>query len=565
LFHGGLSLERAVGRELILSGYVASRQTGFKPANPQRSLSYVRGTRSFIALLYGGMVLLFSLMMLPAFEHATSTGGSNFAFNHSLLLFSWGGLAMSTTMLPLIYVIFGTTSVRDFLLTLPIERERVEKLVAKGLFSSIDTLVYSLLGFSLLAGVIVGSPIPVAATALGAAAGLLLVLGLISLVRVRPRGLGRTAALRSVVAVVPLVFVLPLMFSGYIMLHPVAVPAFMSFLPLVSMAYIWTPEGGAFTLIWLGVLTYVAYWLLPRASMKLLSGGPSGLLPQQAAKALRGWNIGRSKMLAMMKADFQIAVRSILLSVIVVPIIVFLVFLGDAYGAAPSAFAPMVYTLGLENAYLALIVPYAFYALEMRGASVIRLLPLSRLRIALPKMLVLVIFYYLYQLSLVAVMEIKGISLVLALPFLAGFLGPAAGVPLTGLMFERTLKAGGAASMSASILYFLAVSVAVGSSFAVYFALSVLGYPLALSLAGMILAGLAELALFSYLLGRYDRRARVAPAPRVPSVAGTPLATLLRRGALWPFLGLRERREPEATRALREVAGQRPLDHHQTS
>ncbi|MGC8632585.1 MAG: hypothetical protein ACP5UI_02350 [Thermoprotei archaeon] len=500
-----LTLERAIGRELILSGYVASRQTGFKPPNLQRSLSQVRGTRSFIALIYGGMVLLFSLMMLPSLAGVLDAGGRNFGFNYSLLLFSWAGLAMSTTMLPLIYVIFGATSVRDFLLTLPIDRERVEELVAKGLFSSIDVLVYALLGFSLVGSVIVGSPIPTAATALGAGAGLLLVLGLISLVRVRPRGLGRTAALRAVVGVIPLVFVLPLMFSGYIMLHPVAVPEFLSFLPLVSTAYILTPEGAFFALVWLGALAYASYWLMPKASMKLLSGAPSGLLPQQSGKGLRGWTISRSKTLAMVKADFEVAVRSILLSVIIVPIIVFLVFLGDAYSASPAAFTPMVYTLGLENAYLALIVPYAFYALEMRGASVIRLLPLTRLRIALPKVLVLVLFYYLYQLSLVAVMEVKGISLALALPFLVGFLGPAAGVPLTGLMFERTLKAGGAASMSASILYFLAVSIAVGASFAVYFALSLLGYPLVTSLACMLLAGLAELAVFSYLLSRYDR------------------------------------------------------------
>ncbi len=489
-----ISIEEAISREILLAGYTVSRQTGFRPANLRRAIRNIRLTKLIYSALFSGYVALFSAL--------SKLAGQFFSpFVSSLFIFSMSGLGISGMLVPLSYAVYGLNNARDFLMTTPLDIEQIHRLVGRAIFKTIDYILYGIVGTSLVLGLAFSKLYIAYSAALGASLGFLF--QLISLEVSYRRTKASSMVARGISSLAMFVFLIPIMISGalYKITLEELKPFF--FVPPICAAFGNSVYGSIASVAWIAAFAYGIYRLLPDASWKLISGPPSAFFREVSKKVSEGWKIVRSQTLAILRADFQAAGRSILASLIVGPSIVFIVVLFNSISS--KATASLAFALGIEMAYLSILLPYAFYALEMRGASVLRMMPISKVKIALPKLLLLFITYYIYEGGLAAVMLIKGLSVSALLPFLAGFLAPASSVPLTGIIFEEILKSGGSISFLLSAIFFVISIAVVAIPYAIYFIFYIfLKYSLMASLGYMNLAGLLEFSTFVFILSRYD-------------------------------------------------------------
>ncbi len=490
-----ISLEDALSRELLVAGYIAARQTGFRPSNLKRSIRNVRVTKIIYTIIFSFYIALFAFI--------TSFKQINFGIIAvSMLIFAMSGLSVSSMMTPLSYAIYGSTNIRDFLLSTPLDADQIHKLVGKAIFKTVDYIVYGTLGISLITSFIFKEFYILFSTAIGLSLGMFLQLVALELSYRRSRTRASSIATRSAASLIPLVFLIPIFLSGTLYKISLSNLRSLYFIPPISAAFGNRPYGAIASFFWITIFGYGVYRLIPDVSWKLISGPPSAFFPLFAKKISKKWKITRSKTLALLRADFQAASRSLLGALIGGPLIVFLVILMN--GISSSASSILAFTLGIEMAYLSIIIPYAFYAMEMRGASALRMLPISKVKIAMPKLLLLLITYYIYEGSLTIVMLVKHVGILVMLPFLIGFFGPAASIPMTGIIFEETLKSGGSPTVMLTIAFFLVSAIVVAVPYAVYFVMDFFGLGFFNSIIAMVVTGALEFLILTFLLSFYD-------------------------------------------------------------
>ncbi len=490
-----VSIEDALAREFLVTGYIAARQTGFRPSNLRRSIRNVRFTKIIYTVIFSFYIALFAL-----FTSFKQIGFGVFAA--SMLTFAMSGLSVSSMMTPLSYAIYGSTNIRDFLLSTSLDADQIHRLVGKAIFKTVDYIVYGTLGVSLIMSLVFKEFYIFFSVAIGLSLGMLLQLAALELSYRRSRTRASSVATRSVASLLPMVFIIPIFLSGTLYRLSLSSLSSFYFIPPISAAFGNSLYGAITNLFWIAVFVYGVYRLIPDVSWKLVSGPPSAFFPVLAKKVSKEWKIIRSKTLALLRADFQAASRSLLGALIGGPLIVFLVILMN--GISSSASNVLAFTLGIEMAYLSIMIPYAFYAMEMRGASALRMLPLSKVKIALPKLLLLLITYYLYEGSLTVVMLIKHAGILSMLPFLIGFFGPAASIPMTGIIFEETLKSGGSPTVMLTIAFFMVSAIIVAVPYAVYFLIRFFGLGLFNSIIAMVITGMLEFIVLTFLLSLYD-------------------------------------------------------------
>ncbi len=490
-----VSLEDALARELLVVGYIAARQTGFRPSNLRRSIRNVKFTKIIYTVIFSFYIALFSL-----FTSFKQIGFGVFAV--SMLIFAMSGLSVSSMMTPLSYAIYGSNNIRDFLLSTSLDAEQIHRLVGKAIFKTVDYIIYGTLGVSLIMSIIFKEFYILFSVAMGLSLGMLLQLAALELSYMRSRSMASSVATRSAVSLLPIVFLIPIFLSGTLYRLNLSSISSFYFIPPLSAAFGNSLHGAITSFFWIAVFGYGIYRLIPDVSWKLVSGPPSAFFPTLAKRVSNEWKIIGSKTLALLRADFQAASRSLLGALIGGPLIVFLVILMN--GISSSASGALTFTLGIEMAYLSIMIPYAFYAMEMRGASALRMLPLSKVKIALPKLLLLLITYYLYEGSLTVVMLIKHASILNMLPFLIGFFGPAASIPMTGIIFEETLKSGGSPTVMLTMAFFLVSAIIVAVPYAVYFLMEFFRLGLFNSIIAMLITGVLEFIVLMFLLSLYD-------------------------------------------------------------
>ena len=492
-----ISLDEALARELLVAGYIAARQTGFRPSNLRRSIRNVRLTKIIYTLMFSFYVGLFAF--LTSFKQV-SLG----VFAGSMLVFGMGGLSVTSMMTPLSYAIYGSTNIRDFLMSTSLDLEDLHRIVGKAIFKTVDYIVYGTIGVSFIMSLIFKAFYVFFSVVMGISLGMLLQLVALELSYRRSKTMVSSVATRSVASLLPIIFVIPLILSGIIYRISLSSLEQLNFVPPISAAFGNTISGALVSVFWIAVFGYGVYRLIPDVSWKLISGPPSAFFPILTKKVSNKWKIISSKTLALLRADFQAASRSLLGALIAGPLIVFLVILMNGVASSASALNVLSFTLGIEMAYLSILIPYAFYAMEMRGASVLRMLPLSKVKIALPKLLLLLITYYLYEGSLATVIVIKHGSILSMLPFLIGFFGPAASIPMTGIIFEETLKSGGSPTVTLSIAFFLISAIIVAVPYSVYFIMMFFRMGYFESIFAMIVTGVLEFSILMFILSLYD-------------------------------------------------------------
>jgi len=486
-----LTLERALAREILYQGYTASRQSGLRPTNPMRSVSRANTMKYVLSAIW--LIALIGYSFALRFERATPLG-------MMLLFFGWGGILIVSNLLPASYAVQGSSYMRDALYLLPIDEGGLEPTFARAFISLIDYPLVALLAGSVVASAIIGAPYPFLGTIFGIEVAIIAIEVTIFAFSSASKSQTRSYAMRALSAFLPLIFVMFMISPTYFMGIDVSRYTLLEFLPLASGAFLYSPVGVAFTAIWAALLGYYAYTRLPSAALRILHASS----PAAIAKRVRGgWRIIRSRTLAILRADIQMSVRSVMISMLVVPFVLFVIFMMTTYTTPPAVLGAMSAYYGIEIAYFTIFVPYSLYAIEVRGAAAMRTLPVTRVSMALPKVLLLLVVYYAFEGAFSAAMAFRGVGPAYIVPLLAGFLAPASSIPAAGIMFERTLREGGSLGTLQAILNFIMISLLVGVPYGIYYAvLYVTGVEL-LGIASMMAAGAVEFSVLMYLLSRY--------------------------------------------------------------
>ena len=487
-----LTLEEALAREILYQGFTASRRSGFRPYNTRRALSRASRMKYVLSAIW--------LFVMLGYSFALRASRSWSPLGATMSYFGFGGMLVASNLLPAASAVQGSSYIRDVMYLLPIDEQELRAKFARAFFSLIDYPLLALVAGAVAASWILGAPYPALGAAFGSEAAILVAELTIFALSSSARSSGGLIASRAAAALLPLIFLVPLLSPTYISAGGYA-PRFLALLPLTSGAYVGSPIGTASAALWLALLGYYAWRWLPGASLRILyAGAPAAL----GRRVKAGWSVVRSRTLAILRADLQMAFRSVFASALLGPIIVFVVFLVESYSVPASALAAMASIYGIEIAYITIIIPYSLYAVEVGGAAAMRSLPITKVSLALPKVLLLVLEYYLFEGAFVTALWLRGLSPVHVIPLLAGVLAPASSVPAAGIMFEATLREGGSLSALQAVLYMLGVSVLVGIPYGVYYAASIILGDAALGTVAMVVIGAIEFSALMYVLHTYD-------------------------------------------------------------
>ncbi len=489
-----LSLEAALAREILYQGYTASRQSGFRPYNPARSISRATTMKYIMSAIW--------VLVMAGYAFTLRIARTWSPLGMVLMYFGWGGTLIVSNLLPAASAVQGSSYMRDALYILPVEEEELRAKFARAFISLVDYPLIAVIVGSIIASAVVGSPYPAIGALFGSEVAVIVIELTILAFSSGPRSQARLMASRALSAFLPLIFIAFLVSPMYMSSIGSSAPPFLSFLPILSGAYATSPVGIASTAAWLALLGYYAYRELPHASLRILYAGAPGAIVRRVRA---GWRIVRSRTLAILRADLQMAFRSVMVSALMGPLIIFIIFLVESYSVPAGALAATASVYGIEVAYLTIFVPYSLYAIEVRGAAAMRSLPVTKVSLALPKVLLLAVVYYAFEGTLAVAVWARGISPAYVVPLLAGVLAPASSVPAAGIMFERTLREGGSLSTLQAILYLLLVSLLVGIPYGAYYAASILLRSEIPGVVAMVVMGAVEFSMLMYALHRYDR------------------------------------------------------------
>ncbi len=500
------TLEEAIAREISILAYTAMRQTGFKPFSVRRSFRGIRFQKMLVAVTFLFISIFLGVADLLLAAHGTQKipfMGPAFLVTY---LFSLSGLVISMLLIPLSYAIYATTSLRDFLATLPLDESEVQRKVLLSIVKLVDYPLIAVLVGALADSIILLSPFCLLAALTGVAFGFFLAFLSIDLVY-WSKGRSGVLTIMRMLGGLPVLFFLLFIYAGNVVftLSKSQIDE-LFFVPPFSIMSLYTPAGLAFTILWIAA---PAAWVLrkaPQIAWRLIGEYPTAFFPQpRAPRAISvRWRIYRSKTLALMMADLRAAKRSLAASLVSVLVIVASTLASGGYSVSTSDASVMIDVLGIELAFLSIMIPIAFYYAETRGAWVLKIMPVSRTAIAIPKLLLTILSYYIFMLAIAILALLKHVPFVVLLPFILGVLGPLSSVPLIGIIFEEIYRSGGTLSMLFTVVGYLASGIVVGLPFAVYFILEYFKMPVLTSLAAMALSGAVEFLSLMMVLRLYD-------------------------------------------------------------
>ena len=281
-----VSLDDALSRELLVAGYIASRQTGFRPSNLRRSIRNVRFTKIIYTIIFSFYIALFAFF--------TSFKQVNFGiFAASMLIFAMSGLSVSSMMTPLSYAIYGSTNIRDFLLSTSLDVDQIHKLVGKAIFKTVDYIIYGTLVVSLIMGLVFKEFYVFFSAAIGISLGMLLQLAALELSYRRSRTRVSSVATRSAASLLLIAFLVPIFLSGTLYKLSLSSLDSFYFVPPISAAFGNSLYGATASLFWIAIFGYGVYRLIPDVSWKLVSGPPSAFFPVLSKKVSKEWKINR--------------------------------------------------------------------------------------------------------------------------------------------------------------------------------------------------------------------------------------------------------------------------------
>lgn len=493
-------LVKSVVKELLYQGYVASRLTGMTPGDIKKAIRASKRSRIFIAVPFAIVLLII------VFE-------GYFFFRRSPLLFplavlTWTFIPTFVTVVQLSYGASAGPQIREFLSTLPIDKEKVDGIAAGAIINSLGYSIIAPIAILLISIPLVGGWLAISGL-IADAISISLALILVSIIMSIYRKLGATNRLSAAIRIGITIPILLLSLSfGYFQTADVRLDAVeATFVPILNLAGVATGnlEALAISLLYAAAICLVGYIAFMRTSVSLLS--PLELFSSHIGK----FNVKvRSASMALILADFKQITRSPRLAgFIAVPFLYVLVTIFQSFSFHSSG---VVGILQRQIQFVSNVLPvvaissflaYVLYLTEMRGFACIETLPLGKFTNVKGKIIVVLTFY----LASVLVMGLSYLYFgegIIILPMLAMVLTVAASIIYTALYFRYSVR-----SMMVGVVGFL--------NQAVYTVVNMLvfGIPAAIYTIGLFLtsnfitplpylliASLVELLLLSWLLAK---------------------------------------------------------------
>ncbi|MEM3637318.1 MAG: hypothetical protein QXX17_03400 [Conexivisphaerales archaeon] len=414
-------LVKAVVKELLYQGYVAGRLTGLTPGDVKKAIRSANRSRLFIAVPFAIVLLI---IVVEGY----------FLFRRSPLLFplsvlTWTFMPTFVTVIQLSYGASSGPQIREFLVTLPLEEDRIYGVAAGAVVSSLAASIIAPVIILLLSIPLVGIWVAVSgliADAMSVSFALIVVSLIINIYR----RLGSTNRLSAIIRIAITVPILLLSLSfGYFQTADIRLSSFEeTYLPVLNLAGVALGNVEAFAIAstYALVIVLLGYYGFRRTSVSLLSP-----LSFFSSKLGRFRVRVRSPSTAMIMSDFRQITRSPRLAgFIAVPFlyVIVTIFQGfsfhssDVQGslAGQIQFVTNVLPVVAISSFLA----YVLYLTELRGYAYLETLPLAKFTNLKSKLTVVLIFYmasalimgitYLYLGSGVVILPMLGMSLAVA-------------------------------------------------------------------------------------------------------------------------------------------------------
>ncbi len=491
-------MARALADELIYQGYTVSRASGFRPVSVQSAIRNSRVNKLLSAVVSSALIALYMFLYYESAAGQLRLRVSPVAV--AIVVFAWSGFSVVMMLTMAIYSLQGTGYIRDFIYTLPFESWEVERVSIMSVFSIIDLQLYAMVALALLSLFIFRSALIFFSIVFGLETAILVFEALSRVMSRRRLDLKSAVRSRLVVSVIPLIYVLIfVLIQPFSQISPAGVAG--ELIPLLDFALTGSPVATASSLVWIIVTGYVAIRLFKSTALSFFTISHEALVVPVKE---RGWRI-TGPTFAMLQTDIRQVFRSNLAGMFLAPLLLAAIVLFQLHGVQAGELRFVAVAYGIELALLSALPAYSIYMAEMRGALAIRIMPLSRARLALPKIVIAILSYYIFEGALIVALLIRGAGILYILPLILGSLGPAASVLLVSIIFEKTIMSGGALSMPVSMLALLLELIVVALPFAFYFAALLLGLgAIYASLFELVISAM-ELALLYYIVSSYER------------------------------------------------------------
>jgi len=493
-------LIKSIVKELLYQGYVASRLTGMTPGDTKKAIRASNRSRVLIAIPFAIVLLII------VFE-------GYFFFRRSPLLFplavlTWTFMPTFVTVVQLSYGASAGPQIREFLSTLPIDKEKVDSIASGAIINSLSYSIIAPVAILLVSIPLVGGWLAISGL-IADAISISLALILVSMIMNLYRKLGATNRLSAIIRIGITIPILLLSLSfGYFQTADIRLnrveETFIPFLNLAGVA-MGNFEALAMSLLYAAAICLAGYIAFKRTSVSLLSP-----IEFFSSKIGRFKVKVRSASMALILADFRQITRSPRLAgFIAVPFIYVLITIFQSFSFHSNGFVDILQrqiqfvTNALPVVAISSFLAYVLYLTEMRGFAYIETLPLGKFTNVKSKMIVVLTFY----LASVLIMGLSylyfGFGIVI-LPMLAMALTVAASVIYTGLYFRYSVKSMmvGVVGILNQAVYTVVNMLVFGIPAAIYTVGLFLTNSFITPLPYLIIASLVELLLLSRLLGK---------------------------------------------------------------
>ena len=493
-------LVKSVVKELLYQGYVASRLTGMTPGDIKKAIRASNRSRIFIAVPFAIVLLVIVLEGYFFFK------GNPLLF--PLAVLTWTFMPTFVTVIQLSYGASAGPQIREFLSTLPIEREKVDGIAAGAIINALSYSIIAPVAILLISTPVVGVWRMISGL-IADAISVSLALILVSLMMKVYRKAGSTNRLSAIIRIGIVIPILLLSLSfGYFQTSVIRLNSIEeTFVPILNLAGValGNVDALSFSILYCVIICFLGYVAFKKASISLLS--PLELVSSKIGR----FNVTvRSPSIAMILADFRQITRSPRLAgFIAVPFIYVLITIFQGFTFRSTGVKNILQT---QVQFVSNVLPvvaissflaYVLYLTEMRGFAYLETLPLSVYTNVKSKLIV-VLTFYLASVSIMGLSYLYFGNGVIILPMLIMSLSVAASVFYTALYFRYSVR-----SMMVGVVGILNQAVFTVVN------LFVFGIPAAIYSAGLfltnnffaplpylIIASLAELLFLARLLAK---------------------------------------------------------------
>ncbi|WP_449462423.1 hypothetical protein PQ610_00065 [Tardisphaera miroshnichenkoae] len=481
--------------ELMFQGYAASRLTGLSPTEKvaSRLARNAKLYKYLMSVIYGGMMILTMAIGLMARSYFAGA---------SVTLFFWVYILVFMSAFQISFSISSSPHIRDFLSTLPLDRDELQATSAVSILRSVDAPILVSLLVPIFGGAIYGVAYAlnffvasVSGISLALATDVALSYGFRKVsVGGKVSGLLRAGSVIPVVLLAGVAYDVPIFIAQHW-------SSYLAFVPVLNLYWI-NPTCVAFSVFYVAVFVALAVYGFSKQAIYLLT-------PEQyVGKSFEGEIRLKltSPAAAIITLDFRQALRSRLAGMLAIPAIYFVMAIVTAVTSRSLISKDYLVFWGsyvVPMTFASAMLAYALYASEERGLATFLTLPISKLENFLSKCMVTMGVYAVIG-ALMSVLVVYFGKPSYWFPIMLMEFPLMATVAFAGYYFNRVFKGGGAgmANSVTAVLFTLGVIFMIAVPSGAFLVAAYITRNVTISSAVLPVLSLVEMAPFLYALSR---------------------------------------------------------------